>query len=124
MDMSLVRNGMRYTLKVVEQPVWTSLSDSSTPGAVRALLRGTGNKIVGHADLRSPVLVVVGVAAASATVGSGLTFACMKLKSRFDDRKAKHAEAAADVVKEKETDTPAEGVEETYAPEPPRLRAV
>ncbi|WP_329239705.1 hypothetical protein OHB07_38750 (plasmid) [Streptomyces sp. NBC_00111] len=122
MDMSWVRNGMRYSLKVVEQPDWTSLSDSSTPGALRALLRGTGNKIVGHADLRSPALVVVGIAAASVTVGSGLTFACMKLKSQLDDRKAKHAEAAADVIEE--TVAAAKVVEETDATEPPRLRAV
>lgn len=113
---------MRYSLKVVEQPDWTSLSDSSTPGALRALLRGTGNKIVGHADLRSPALVVVGIAAASVTVGSGLTFACMKLKGQFDDRKAKHAEAAADVIEE--TVATAEVVTETNATEPPRLRAV
>ncbi|MFJ9326578.1 MULTISPECIES: hypothetical protein [unclassified Streptomyces] len=116
MDMSWVRNGVRHSLKVVEHPDWTSLSDSGTPGAVRALLRGTGNKIVGHADLRSPALVVAGIAAVSVAVGSGVTLACVKLKSQFDDRKAKHAEAAstAEVVEAEETD----------APEPLGLRAV
>ncbi|MEU1216373.1 hypothetical protein ABZ424_29005 [Streptomyces sp. NPDC005790] len=122
MDAVALDGQLRYSLKVVEQPDWTSLSDSSTPGALRALLRGTGNKIVGHADLRSPALVVVGIAAASVTVGSGLTFACMKLKGQFDDRKAKHAEAAADVIEE--TVATAEVVTETNATEPPRLRAV
>ncbi|MFD5970922.1 hypothetical protein HUT15_36145 (plasmid) [Streptomyces sp. NA03103] len=71
MDMGWVKGGVRYTLKVVEYPDWTALSESSTPGALRALLRGTGNKIVGHADLRSATGVVACVAAVSATVGGG-----------------------------------------------------
>ncbi|MEV7427752.1 hypothetical protein [Streptomyces sp. NPDC091212] len=54
--MSWVKNGMRYSLKVVEQPDWTSLSNSSTPGVFRALLHGSGSKVVGHAGLRSPAL--------------------------------------------------------------------
>lgn len=115
---------MRYSLKVVEHPDWTSLSKSSTPGVLRALLRGTGNNIVGHAGLRSPALVVAGIVAASATVGSGLTFAGMKLKSQFDDRKAKHTEAAADGNEETAATAEVIAAEETDAPEPLRLRAV
>ncbi|MGW7665422.1 hypothetical protein [Streptomyces sp. NPDC054756] len=95
MDMSWVKDGVRYTLKVVEHPDWTALSESSTPGVLRALLRGTGNKIVGHAGLRSATGVVAGVAAVSATVGGGLVYAGMKLKSHLDDRKAQHDEAPA-----------------------------
>ncbi|GHB18994.1 hypothetical protein GCM10010392_54570 [Streptomyces clavifer] len=48
--------------------------------------------------------------------------ALRKLKSQLDDRKAKHAEAAADVIEE--TVAAAKVVEETEATEPPRLRAV
>ncbi|MER6601592.1 hypothetical protein ACH4TM_12500 [Streptomyces parvus] len=56
----------------------------------RTLLHGTGNQIAGHAGLRSPALVVASIAVASATVGSGLTFACMKLKGQLEDHKAQH----------------------------------
>ncbi|WP_409062444.1 hypothetical protein [Streptomyces sp. SYP-A7185] len=122
MDMSWVKKGLRCSLMVVEHPNWTSLSDSSTPGALRALLRGTGNKVVGHADLRSANLVVAGIAAASAAAGSGLTFAGIKLKSRFEDRKAQHAKAAATVVEE--AAAASDEVEEPDAPGTPRLRAV
>ncbi|MET9282619.1 hypothetical protein ABZY01_32770 [Streptomyces anthocyanicus] len=122
MNMGWVKGGMRYTLKVVEHPDWTALSESSTPGALRALLRGTGNKIVGHADLRSATGVVACVAAVSATVGGGVVYAGMKLKSHLDDRKAEHDEAPAGAVEQ--TAASADVVEETAVAETPRLRAV
>ncbi|MEW2093891.1 hypothetical protein AB0932_30155 [Streptomyces sp. NPDC006682] len=124
MDMSWVKDGMRYSLKVVEHPDWTSLSNSSTPGVMRALLHGTGSKIVGHAGLRSPALVVASIAVASATVGSGLTLACMKLKGHLEDRKARHDEAAPDGIEETAASTEGVTAEEAEAPESPWLRAV
>ncbi|MEU7082218.1 MULTISPECIES: hypothetical protein [Streptomyces] len=81
----------------------------------RTLLHGTGNQIAGHAGLRSPALVVASIAVASATVGSGLKLACMKLKGQLEDRKAQHDEAAAS--------TEVVTAEETEAPESPWLRA-
>ncbi|MFI7876021.1 hypothetical protein [Streptomyces salinarius] len=124
MDMGWVKGGVRYTLKVVEYPDWTSLSESSTPGALRALLRGTGNKIVGHTDLRSATGVVACVAAVSATVGGGLVYAGMKLKSHLDDRKAEHYKAPAGTVEQTAASADVVEAEETAVAEAPRLRAV
>ncbi|MDU0258405.1 hypothetical protein RVN83_36375 [Streptomyces sp. PU10] len=124
MDMGWVKGGMRYTLKVVEHPDWTALSESSTPGALRALLRGTGNKIVGHADLRSATGVVACVAAVSATVGGGLVYAGMKLKSHLDDRKAERYKAPAGAVEQTAASADVVEAEETAVAEAPRLRAV
>ncbi|MYX26793.1 hypothetical protein GTY75_08945 [Streptomyces sp. SID8381] len=124
MDMSWVKDGVRYTLKVVEHPDWTALSESSTPGVLRALLRGTGNKIVGHAGLRSATGVVAGVAAVSATVGGGLVYAGMKLKSHLDDRKAEHDEAPAGAAEQTAASANVVEVEETAVTETRRLRAV
>ncbi|MGW4359565.1 hypothetical protein ACWEKU_12520 [Streptomyces californicus] len=90
----------------------------------RTLLHGTGNQIAGHAGLRSPALVVASVAVASATVGSGLTLACMKLKGQLEDSKAQHDEAAADGIEETAASTEVVTAEETEAPESPWLRAV
>lgn len=38
-------------LLVVERPAWTSLSGSSTPGGISALLRDAANVLAGHAVL-------------------------------------------------------------------------
>ncbi|MER7784334.1 hypothetical protein ABTZ92_19045 [Streptomyces albidoflavus] len=122
MDMSWVKDGVRYTLKVVEHPDWTALSESSTPGVLRALLRGTGNK--GHAGLRSATGVVAGVAAVSATVGGGLVYAGMKLKSHLDDRKAEREEVPAGAAGQTAASADVVEVEETAVTETRRLRAV
>ncbi|KUF17361.1 hypothetical protein [Streptomyces silvensis] len=124
MEMSWGKDGMRYTLKVVEHPDWTALSESSTPGVLRALLRGTGNKIVGHAGLRSATGVVAGVAAVSVTVGGGLVYAGIKLKSHLDDRKTNHDEVPAGAAEQTAASADVIAVEETDVTETPRLHAV
>ncbi|MFI7876071.1 hypothetical protein [Streptomyces salinarius] len=86
--------------------------------------RGTGNKIVGHAGLRSATGVVAGVAAVSATVGGGLVYAGMKLKSHLDDRKAEHDEAPAGAAGQTAASADVVEVEETAVTETRRLRAV
>lgn len=57
-------------------------------GAFSSLLRGSGNNLVGHAELFPAGRFVAGIVGATAVTTVAAT-AAMKAKSRFDDRKAK-----------------------------------
>ncbi|MFF7446793.1 MULTISPECIES: hypothetical protein [unclassified Streptomyces] len=87
--MNIRWKGASWSLMLVKRPEWTSLSNSSTAGAFSSLLRGSGNNLVGHADLFPAGRVVAGIVGATAVTSVAATLAAMKVKSRFDDRKTK-----------------------------------
>ncbi|MGN9761908.1 hypothetical protein [Streptomyces sp. SD31] len=106
--MNIRWKGEIWSLMLVKRPDWTSLSNSSTVGAFSSLLRGSGNNLVGHADLFPAGRVVAGIVGATAVTSVAATVAAMKVKSRFDDRKANlRTEEAADVAEETSQNTPA-----------------
>ncbi|MFF7816400.1 hypothetical protein ACFZCF_31450 [Streptomyces sp. NPDC007945] len=97
---------------VVERPVGTSLSDSSSPGGISALLRDAANVLAGHAvlypadaeldDLKAEAReegrqegvvkgVVIGVVAttAVAVLGAVAVKAAPHIKSKFNDFRSK-----------------------------------
>ncbi|MET9930390.1 MULTISPECIES: hypothetical protein [unclassified Streptomyces] len=97
---------------VVERPVGTSLSDSSSPGGISALLRDAANVLAGHAvlypaddeldELKAEAReegrqegvvkgVVIGVAASAAVAALGFVAvkAAPHIKSKFNDLKVK-----------------------------------
>ncbi|WP_405562714.1 hypothetical protein OG418_00335 [Streptomyces phaeochromogenes] len=109
--MNIRWKGQSWSLMLVKRPDWTSLSNSSTAGAFSSLLRGSGNNLVGHADLFPTGRVVAGIVGATAVTSVVATVAAMKVKSRFDDRKAKlRTEEASDVADETSQNTTAAAV--------------
>ncbi|MFD3837982.1 GNAT family N-acetyltransferase [Streptomyces sp. NPDC058642] len=68
-----------------------SLSNSSTAGASSSLLCSSGDNLVGHADLFPEGRFVAGIVGAMTMTSVAATVAVMKVKSRFDDRRAKLA---------------------------------
>ncbi|MDX3589363.1 hypothetical protein [Streptomyces europaeiscabiei] len=87
--MNIRWKGLSWSLMLVKRPDWTSLSNSSTAGAFSSLLRGSGNNLVGHAELFPAGRFVAGIVGATAVTSVAATVAAMNAKSRFDDRKAK-----------------------------------
>ncbi|MFH9959616.1 hypothetical protein ACH4OX_36140 [Streptomyces roseolus] len=106
---------------VVERPVGTSLSDSSSPGGISALLRDAANVLAGHAvlypadaeldDLKAEAReegrqegvvkgVVIGVVAttAVAVLGAVAVKAAPHIKSKFNDFRSKLNRKTEEVV--------------------------
>ncbi|MFE5684076.1 hypothetical protein [Streptomyces sp. NPDC056512] len=117
--MNIRWKGMRWSLMLVKQPDWTSLSNSSTPGAYSTLLRGTGNNLVGHADLFRAGRVVAGIVGSTVVTTVATMKAAPYVKSRLDSRKAQRVEERADVVEETAENSAAADACDDEAPDVP-----
>jgi hypothetical protein len=114
--MNIRWGGSVWELMLVKHSVGTVLSNSAS-GGKSTLLRGATRNLVGHADLRNATPVVVGLVAASGV----LTVATMKATSHLKTKLRPAAQDTAAQAAEATSDTP---VEESEAPQGPRLRAV